>query len=159
MTYMDVPGFRGYVTLFCIDEVQSPLIAKYTGQDICLADNGYMWLQHFPRSSSFTVTTIFNQQGELIRWYIDICKQHGMDNDGMLWYDDLYLDIDVSPEGATNLLDADELDDALREEKITSLEYNLAWREVNTLLTAIEEDNFPLLWLCEVHLNLLLKLV
>jgi predicted RNA-binding protein associated with RNAse of E/G family len=82
-----------------------------------------------------------------------------MDKDGMLWYDDLYLDIDISPTGATNLLDADELDDALRMEKITSLEYNLAWNEVNTLLDAIEEDNFPLLWSCDLHLEILLKLV
>lgn len=151
--------FRGYVSLFCIDAVRTPLWIKAEGRDVCLADNGYLWLQHFPRNSQYTITTIIDAQGELVRWYIDICKRHYLDEHGVYWYVDLYLDLDVSPEGEVTLMDVDELDEALRHGLVTALEYELAWREASTLMTALEEDALPLLWLCAEHKDQLLPLV
>ncbi len=69
--------------------------------------------------------------------------RHNVDAQGVLWYDDLYLDLDISPDGEITLLDVDELDAALRDGEVTALEYELAWREANSLMTAIEEDMFP----------------
>jgi predicted RNA-binding protein associated with RNAse of E/G family len=146
MQHITLPAFTGYISLLFLDEVRVPLMRHYQGRDICLADKGYTWLQQFPQGTHYAVTTIFNAQGTLIRFYIDICKRHYVDAQGILWYDDLYLDLDVSPDGEITLLDADELDDALRDGEVTSLEYELAWREANSLMTAIEEDMFPLLW-------------
>ena len=67
------------------------------------------------------------------------------------WYDDLYLDIVISPSGQTLLLDVVELDAALRQGEITATLYDFAWREASTILAALEEDLFPLLWLGETH--------
>ncbi len=159
MMHLETKDFKGYVSLFCIDEVREPLWMKLSGEDVCLANKGYSWLQHFPQGTRYTITTIFDAQGEFVRWYIDICKQHSIDENGILWYDDLYLDLDVSADGEIDLLDVDELDDALRDGKISSLEYELAWREASSLMTTIEEGMFPLLWLCELHRDHLLKLV
>lgn len=151
--------FTGYVTLYCIDAVREPLQAKSVGQDVCLADEGYLWMQHFPQGTRYAITSIFNAQHELISWYIDICKRHYLDKNGILWYEDLYLDLDVSPAGEFVLLDADELDEALRQGQISSLDYELAWREANGLMSAIEEDMFPLLWHCEAYKDQLLALL
>ena len=85
--------------------------------------------------------------------------RHYVDTQGVLWYDDLYLDLDVSPVGEITLLDVDELDAALRDGEVTSLEYELAWREINSLMIAIEEDMFPLLWMSDTQRENLLKLV
>ena len=77
----------------------------------------------------------------------------------ILWYDDLYLDLDISPDGEITLLDVDELDAALRDGEVTALEYELAWREANSLMTVIEEDVFPLLWTSDTYRDDLLKLL
>jgi predicted RNA-binding protein associated with RNAse of E/G family len=157
MQHIQSPAFTGYVTLLCLDEVRAPLMRNYQGQDICLADNGYTWQQLFPQDTHHAVTTIFDAQGKLIRFYIDICKGYSIDVQGALWYDDLYLDLDVAPDGEITLLDVDELDAALRNGEVTSLEYELAWREANSLMTVIEEDRFPLLWMSEAHRENLLN--
>lgn len=159
MKHLDTPSFTGYITLFCIDEVRAPLWIRSSGKEICLADKGYLWLQQFPQNAHYVVTTAFDANGEIVNWYIDICKRHYLDEQGTLWYEDLYLDIDISPDGEATLLDADELDEALRQGDITPLEYELAWREVSSLLTVIEDDTLPLFWLCEEHKEMLLKFV
>jgi predicted RNA-binding protein associated with RNAse of E/G family len=151
--------FKGYISLFCIDGVREPLWINLADETVCLADKGYMWLQQFPQGTHYVITTVFNEQGVLVRWYIDICKQYYLDEQGTLRYVDLYLDLDISPEGKILLLDVDELDEALRQGVITPLDYELAWREVNSLMTAIEEDMFPLLWLGEAHKEQLLAIV
>ncbi|MBO0796621.1 MAG: DUF402 domain-containing protein [Ktedonobacteraceae bacterium] len=138
--------FTGYATLFCIDEVREPLYKDFSGQIVCLADNGYKWLQYFPNDSHHALTAVLDTQENLARLYIDICKRWYLDEQGELFYDDLYLDIDVSPAGEVTLLDVDELEEALRKGDVSSLDYELAWREADRLLTAIEQDMFPLLW-------------
>lgn len=156
---IDEEEFCGYVTLFCIDAVHQPLWKNFSGQSICIADQGYLWLQQFPYNVHYSITSIFDAQGNFVRWYIDICKQFVLDEYGLLWYDDLYLDIDVSPSGQMDLLDVDELDDALQRGLVTPLEYELAWREADRIIMAIEADRFPLLWLSEGHKDQLLKFV
>jgi predicted RNA-binding protein associated with RNAse of E/G family len=159
MQYYATPAFTGYACLLCIDEVTAPLWRTYQGHDVCLADNGYTWLQLFPKDTHYAVTTIFDGQGVLTRFYIDVCLRHSIDAQGMLWYDDLYIDLDISPDGEITLLDVDELDEALHDGGVSALEYELAWREANSLMTVIEEDMFPLLWTNDMYRDDLLKKV
>ena len=65
---------------------------------MCIVDDGYMWLQHFPKGQNCTVTTMFDADGEVIQWYIDICNEIGTENN-VPWWDDLFLDIIVLPTG------------------------------------------------------------
>lgn len=155
MKQLDVHDFRGYVSLLCLDEVHEPLWVNCCGQRICLVDNGYMWLQHFPSSGEYALTTAFNAQGEIVEWYVDITKRNYLDERGVLWYEDLYLDLDISPEIEVEILDVDELDEALAQKLITPIEYDMAWRQLSSVMTAIEEDQFPLFWSCIDHLHLL----
>lgn len=159
MKYIDVPDFRGYVSLLCIDAVRDPLIVNFMGEMVRIADKGYTWVQHFPQEANYTLTSNFDQAGTFVRGYVDICKPAMLDTTGVLWYDDLYLDLDIAPSGKIDILDADELDEALRDGNIGPIDYDIAWREVSTLITAIEEDLFPVLWLSEAHREMLLKLV
>src|SRR5579885_1067452 len=72
-TRIDEKEFCGYVTLFCIDAVHQPLWKNLSGQSICLVDQGYLWLQQFPLNAHYSITSIFDAQGNFVRWYIDIC--------------------------------------------------------------------------------------
>ena len=124
---LDSEEFTGYVTLFCIDDVREPLWVPLGMSRICVADAGYLWLQHYPANSRYTITTMFDAAGQVVQWYVDVCKQHGIDENGIPWYDDLYLDIALLPSGEIALLDADELDRALQQGLISQEDHDLAW--------------------------------
>ncbi len=98
---------------------------------------------------------MFDAEDEIVQWYIDICKQWGLDKRWIPWYDDLYLDIAIAPSGETWVLDADELDAALQEGKISQAEYEFAWRETSRLVTEIERGEFKLLEMSKIHLSML----
>lgn len=44
------------------------------------------------------MTTVFNEKGEVVQWYIDICNEIGITK-GIPWYEDLILDLVVLPTG------------------------------------------------------------
>lgn len=94
-TYLETVSFRGYVSLLQIIKVQEPLYVTYANQSICLADDGYMWLQQFPVGAHHAVTTMFDAEGQVVQWYIDICYRNGINEAGIPWMDDLYLDLIV----------------------------------------------------------------
>ncbi|HET8841483.1 MAG TPA: DUF402 domain-containing protein [Ktedonobacteraceae bacterium] len=148
---IDTPQYHGYVTLLRFDEVTEPLNVIFDQQYVCIVDRGYTWLQHFPDGAHYVLLAAFDTRGDLVQWYIDIVGSISVDERGIPCYHDLYLDIVISPEGEALLLDVDELDEALRKKEVSQDEYNFAWREASTLLTALEEDMFPLLWLSEMH--------
>ncbi len=152
---IDTPEYHGYVTLLRIDDVTEPLYATFGEQQVRIVDRGYDWLQHFPDGAQYALLAAFDEHGELVQWYIDIVGHMGVDERGVPWYEDLYLNIVISPEGETLLLDVDELDMALRQGQVTQSQYDFAWRAASTILDALEMDLFPLLWLSESHRALL----
>jgi predicted RNA-binding protein associated with RNAse of E/G family len=142
--YRESGPFEGYMTFLKILEVEHPLWMKNNNVDLCLADAGYVWVQHFPVNGRHTQTAMFDADGAAIQWYIDICKQYGINRNGIPWFDDLYLDIVVNPEGEFQLLDVDELEEARVKRVITMGEYELAWKEARRLLKALGENEFSL---------------
>jgi predicted RNA-binding protein associated with RNAse of E/G family len=158
LSYIDTPGFTGHVSLLCLDAVREPLWVELGTRRLCLADAGYSWLQHFPADEPhYVLTTMFDAQGQVIQWYFDICREHGVDARGVPWYDDLYLDVVLAPPEGPLLLDEDELADALQSGDITLAEYDLAWREARQLLHALEQGRAELLALGPEHRRMLLR--
>ena len=155
----DEPDFVGYVTLLCIERVREPLWLNSGGRLICVADDGYMWLQHFPHGAHHAITTQFNAAGNIMQWYIDICKRHGIDERGIPWWDDLYLDIVITPKGSLSLLDEDELDDALRSGEVSAPDVALAYAEAQRVMEQIEDGKIDLLTLSCRHRDFIVKLM
>jgi len=148
---IDSPVFTGYLTRLLLHTVTEPLHKTVLGYRYCVADSGYCWLQHFPEGAHHTVTTMVDATGAVVQWYIDICADQGVTADGIPWLDDLYLDIVVLPSRATVLLDADELEAALKAGTITETQYDLAWREADTLLRDIKRGSKSILDLTVEH--------
>lgn len=151
---METIDFKGYVCLIEMQEVTHPLDIPYPNQLLRIADNGYSWLQHFPKDSHHAVTTMFDHNGEVIQTYIDICLQNGVDENGP-WWDDLYLDLLVFPSGEILLQDEEELEEALEEGFISQQEYDLAWNEVESLRTTLANNQLAIIHLAPVHRHLL----
>ncbi|WP_409274545.1 DUF402 domain-containing protein [Neobacillus sp. SCS-31] len=155
-SYLDTQEFKGYVTLLHTVEVASPLVVDYEERQVCIVDSGYFWLQQFPEEKNHAVTTMFNSSGEVVQWYIDICLQNAAEN-GVPFYDDLYLDLVVFPSGEVILKDADELDEALAKGFINGAQYDLAWKEAEYLKRLLANSDFLLLKLAHDHRDLLLE--
>lgn len=150
-TYIESDAFTGYVTLLEWTEFDSPLLVEYGAESFCIADAGHQWLQHFPREKRHAVTTMFDETGRVVQWYIDICKAQGVDQRGVPYLDDLYLDVTVLPDGRVHLLDENELDDALHNGDITPLDHSLAHEEARRVQAAIREGRFAILDLADAH--------
>ncbi|WP_235822131.1 DUF402 domain-containing protein [Gottfriedia luciferensis] len=131
-TFLNIEEFKGYVTLLNIERVSEPLIVQYKENKVCIVDDGYSWLQHFPSDDHYSLTTMFDTDGAIVQWYIDICRRNGIEN-GVPWMEDLFLDIIVLPNGDVHLLDIDELEEAMRVGVIDKDLYKLAWDEANRL--------------------------
>ena len=154
------PDFEGIVTLLCMDAVTEPLDVLVRGDCVRIVDVGYSWVQHFsarPGDEHFALTTMFDVAVEVVEWYFDIVRRHGLDQRGIPWYDDLYLDVIATPDGNIDLLDADELDEALRLGKVTREEHALAWREARRLVSLLEANALSLPALASAHRRLLLS--
>lgn len=107
-----------------------------------------MWLHQYPLNKNHSITTTFNGDGDIVQWYIDICLEHGTENN-VPWMDDLFLDIVVLPSKEVFLLDEDELEDAYRDRTISKELYDLAWKEASDILEQLKQDQFRLLALAE----------
>lgn len=153
-SFFDTQEFKGYITLLHTITVSSPLFKVYGKKDICIVDNGYMWLQQFPSDKNHSVTTMFDAKGNVVQWYIDICLCNGIDN-GRPWMDDLFLDIILLPSGEIIEKDANELEEALSTGVIDQQLYDLAWSEMKTLKSLISAGEFELVKLSSKHKNAL----
>lgn len=149
-SFIDTKEFKGHLTLLNTIQVSKPLFVNYGEKNVCIVDDGFMWLQQFPSNKNHCVTTMFDANGNVVQWYIDICLCNGADN-GIPWWDDLFLDIILLPSGEIFVIDADELEDALSNGVISKQHYDLAWNEVKTLKSLISTEDFELVKLANQH--------
>lgn len=137
--------FDGHITLFRMNSVREPLYVPNCGQMVCIADTGHTWLHEIPRNGRHVVTAMFDAHGQIVQWYIDICFETGVGEDLVPWFNDLYLDVVVLPSGEFELLDADELQEALDSGVIDRSLFDLAWREAEHVQDMLARGRFDLL--------------
>lgn len=154
---LDSDEFRGLVTFYRIHELREPLWKEYNGKRLCVADRGYLWMQHFPRGEHFVVTTMFDDKGRVVQWYIDVCKTQGLTDQQVPWFDDLYLDVVVLPSGEVFLLDEDELEEAVAVGDVTGKEAALARKTAGKLLSSIKGGRFRYFTMSLKHRKTLLE--
>ncbi|MGX6443898.1 DUF402 domain-containing protein [Neobacillus sp. K501] len=153
-SYLDTSEFKGYITLLNTIKVTEPLVVNYNGKNVCIVDDGYMWLQQFPLQKNHSVTTMFDANGAVVQWYIDICNKNSIENN-IPWMDDLFLDIVLLPSGEVIEKDADELEVAYAKGIIDKSLYNLAWGELINIKKQIRKGNFELINLSYQHREIL----
>ena len=77
----------------------------------------------------------------------------------MPWWDDLYLDIVVLPDGYLELQDAEELQEALQVGSINRSQFDLAHREAERIMTELKSDYVGVMAYAKLHYQQLLPLV
>ena len=81
-----------------------------------------------------------NEKNDILVWYIDMIAKQGTDADGIPYFDDLYLDLVVYPNGEIKTDDMDELEEALRQKDITQEQFDLALHTAAALRDGLLSD-------------------
>ncbi|MBH0155431.1 DUF402 domain-containing protein [Fictibacillus sp. 5RED26] len=151
VTHKESSCFKGKVTAIHLKQVSEPLVVNYKENKICIADSGYTWMQHFPEGENYTITTVLDDNGEVVQFYIDMCGDHGVDDRGIPWFDDLYLDIVILPDKELFLLDDDELMKAFQKGDINEEQMKLAHKTAQKIISMHKEGKFEQLETCIEH--------
>ncbi|GFP75549.1 hypothetical protein bsdtw1_01633 [Clostridium fungisolvens] len=138
--YFKNADFEGYASVTSIQKVSKPLIKNILGKDYCLADDGYIWLEIMPFKGNYCMTTMYDQNKEIVQWYFDITRKKGLTEEGIPFFEDLFLDVVVLPDSNVLLLDEMELKDALDKGEITEQEFNMAYTEAKEIMKNIAVD-------------------
>lgn len=130
----------GYISLINMKDVTAPQVWQVNDKDIIVCDNGYKWLCIMPSKENYCITTMINEGDEIILWYIDMIASKGLGEDGVPYFDDLYLDLVVCPDGYIFEDDLDELEEALHLGNITPEQFDLAHNTCNNLKEGLLTD-------------------
>lgn len=155
--YVRDDSFEGYVALLFLDRVKAPLIVRCGDVELCIADQGYVWMMFFPVGERYSLTAMINPERRIVQWYFDIVKANELSEEGIPGFEDLYLDLAVLPDGTLEVLDEDELDAALRDGHIDEAEHRMATDELLRLKTSVETGQMELLNRTERYLALIGK--
>ena len=148
-TVLSLPG--GILTDFQAADVIKPLRVACCGQQRLILANGYRWVNFAPTARHHALMVQLDERNVPQQLYVDIGLSSGLDPDGVAFIDDLYLDVlaicDVLPDGRwhvidTEIIDVDELEDAVQGGKVTPAQADLAWAEARAVEAALRAQNF-----------------
>lgn len=105
-------------------EVVEPLWVTCAGERIRILDDGYEWLFLLHHAARHVVTGHCDARGRPVHWYIDLVERWMPGPNGFPVYDDLFLDVTATPSGRVEILDSDELNEALETGVITRDQYD-----------------------------------
>lgn len=100
------------------------------------------------------VSKIYRQDGSLLRWYCDIVEFEFDEKNDSLTVIDLLADVILYPDGRMEVVDLDELAEAMTRNLITKEQMISCLRSLDHLLTLIYRDKFDRLQSCLDRLGL-----
>jgi predicted RNA-binding protein associated with RNAse of E/G family len=99
----------------------------------------------FYLDKGFKVSKIYDKDGNVVYWYCDIIQTKKDDEKNTVIIEDLLIDVILYNDGSMQIMDLDELADALEQNLITQTEATNALRILNNLLKIISDKHFHLL--------------
>lgn len=132
----DEEDFVGDVFLNDFKKISTPFILD---KGLCIQDTNYKWLEFYNYDSKIRLTAVYDNNNKIIEWYFDMAQKIGKE-DGIPYEDDIYLDVVLTPDGQTILLDEDELKEAFERHEITSKEYEETYKIAYDLIEKIKEN-------------------
>ena len=136
----DSEAFRGYVGLLTIDEVSDPQVWKKGDEQFTVLDSGYKWLSIMPEDDYYCITVMMDADYNIKVSYIDMLDEQGVDDDGVPYFYDCYLDLIVYSDGSIKVDDRDELEAAYEKGDINKEQYERAIRTAETLQRVLLKD-------------------
>lgn len=146
----DIFGNTGRISLTSIDEVTGPLTVHYQSRAVLIADAGYSWFQAAVPGAHWWLTAMFDTHDRLIQIYFDITGGSRFDDPENPTFEDMYLDIVVSADGSIEVVDRNELDEALQSGTITASQHRDAIKNCEKLERFLRENTADVIaWCCD----------
>lgn len=133
--------FNGYIYGIFVEKANKKFEVSYKDEEFLILDDGYTWIQLIPLNEHYTVTIMFDEKKEIVQWYIDITNMNGIDSDGRIFYDDLYLDVVITKQRRVLLINEDEINHALDNFVITSEQYKNAYKQARDIMDKITKES------------------
>lgn len=120
--------FEGYISFIKIETVKEKLVVDYDDRpNVCLCDEGYKGLIFLPDHEKWCASAVFDREGNFVEIYFDMIKSSGMNEEGIPYFEDLYLDVVMTADRKLRILDEGELEEALEIGDITKEDYDMAY--------------------------------
>lgn len=85
--------------LIHIEKVKEKQVWGFLDGRPVVADDGFQWLVIVPKYKNYVITMYMDQNRKTILWYIDMIDGQGTDEDGVCFYNDLFLDLIILDSG------------------------------------------------------------
>lgn len=152
--HFDNQDFKGNICLLEAFQVEKKLYLNDDTEKIVVLDDNFKWLEFFPDDNkNVAMSVAINDKDEIIDWYFDVAKDSSVDKDGIPYILDLYLDVILYPSGKIEMLDEDELKEALEINDITKEEYDFAYKVANEIIEKIDGKNQELISFTKKYLS------
>lgn len=152
---------EGVIADYRVLEVHEPFHSTLRGFQRKIFDVGYRWVYFTPLLEKHSVILALDETNRPLQVYVDITQGNSLNTDGFPVIDDVYLDvlawIEVEPDGdwhiaEPEIIDADELDDALLGGAVSQDQYAAAWAEAQQVKTQLREQNFAALQVVQQYM-------
>lgn len=142
-------GQRGEAALIHILKTAKTGLGQFRGEEVVIYRDDYHWLQIVMPEQHWWLTAMVDEKGQITQYYFDISLENHLLGSGESWFWDIYLDVVLMPDGRLDLLDADELDEALEQGDITQEQHQLAHQWTKELMTELPKNLPRLKAFCE----------
>ncbi|MDO5003631.1 MAG: DUF402 domain-containing protein [bacterium] len=127
-----------YISVKKIIDIKKPFILS---NGLCVIDNNYYIMEVIPKNENYAMRVFFNNKKEILEYYFDVSLENGMDKEtGIPYYDDLFIDV-TKTKDKVEVLDEDELEEALDNNEISITDFELANKIRDILLEQINNGN------------------
>lgn len=130
---------QGEAALIHIIKAAKTGIGQFRGEPVVIYRDNYHWLQVCMADCHWWLTAMVDETGEITQYYFDITLENQLLGNRDSWFTDIYLDVVMMPDGRIDLLDADELDDALACGEITAEQHACAHVWAKELIEALPQ--------------------
>ena len=132
-----------YITLKEVKAVEQPYSVYINGERVKKLDKDFTIIE-YTLDKKYNVRIHVNDKKEILEYYFDIIAENKI-KDGIPFYNDLYLDVVYFQPAATKegtyiqLVDCNELEEALKENIIDKEQFDMAYIEAEKLMKELKE--------------------
>lgn len=138
--YMDNDLVKGWVSINYLTDGETRYWEYEKSGKVPVCGKGMLWLTIIPEDRSRCIGAYILPNRRVSVWYIDVIEEVGIDEDGVVYYLDKYLDVILTPQGDVCVQDRDELDAAYESGELSTAQYEVALREGELILEELASD-------------------
>lgn len=131
---------NGWVAVVTETKVAYPLNVNHGEDPKTVFDDDFICISYMPDGEHWCISAVYDNFGRIVEWYVDILWCQGLTEEGVPYYDDLYLDVIVRPSYKCLLIDQEELQEALDDQVITQEQYDFAYAVAEKVMTEVVTD-------------------